>query len=222
MKFFVLQNPKTDEGSAVTDFVPVDGSRLGEAPRCPICGQFVGMLPLLPPVRIELEAWGADFGDIAFGPADEILVTERFWELYQASGLTGLLDVGPAEVVKAKFHGKARQSTPQYRCCRVAQGRAAINDAKSGLEKAGVQACEECRQGGIIKRTKRVVLEPDSWSDEDIFFARGLPGIILVSEKFQQLCEKSQVSNCWLAPAEEFSFDHYPWENDNAGATNKR
>jgi len=37
----------------------------------------------------------------------------------------------------------------------------------------------------------------------------------LVSEKFQQFCDKNEISNCLLVAAEEFSFDHYPGKKDN-------
>ncbi len=209
MKFFVLQNPKADERTAVTDFLPVDGSRTGEAPRCSACGRFIGMLPLLPPVRVELETWGTNFGDIAFGPSEELLVSARFWKLYQDSDLTGLIDVGSVEVVKLKSHQKPRKAAPRYHCCRVGLSKAAVDDAKSALEREEPATCKECRLGGIIKRIRRVVLEPSSWSGEDNFFSRGLPGTILASEKFEKFCRENQISNCLLIPAEEFSFDHY-------------
>lgn len=210
--FFVLQNPRAGGGAAVTDFVPADGSRTGEAPRCPVCGKYLGMSPLLPPVCVELEAWGADFGDIAFGPSDELLLSDRFWGLYQASGLVGLFDVGSVKVTSVKSHQKLSGAASGYHCCRVGRSKAALDDAKSGLEREEPWACEECRLGGIVKRARRVVLEPSSWSGEDIFFARGLPGTILVSEKFEKFFRGNRITNGVLVPAEKFSFDHYPWQ----------
>jgi len=212
MSFFVLQNPKADAGAAVTDFVPVDGSQTGEAPRCPSCGKYLGMLPLIPPVRVELETWGADFGDIAFGPGEEVLVSDRFWKLYQPSGLTGLMHVGLAEVASVKSHRTMSERAPRYHCCRVVRSKAAVDDAKSDLEREELSTCGECRLGGIIKRAQRVVLESNSWAGEDIFLARGLPGTILASERFEKFCRDNRVSNCVLVSAETFSFDHYPWE----------
>lgn len=212
MKFFVLdRHPKPDQVLGVTDFHLRNPVR-GEAPRCPVCGGYTGGLPLLQPVRVDLEVWGTQFGEFAFGPGDQLLVTEHLWALFRGSDLTGLLDVGPAEVIGVKAHKKLGLPLPCYRCCRVARSRAAIDEAKSGLEREPAQRCEACRLGGIIKRAKRIVLEPDSWSGEDIFFARGLPGTILASEKFQDFCVKNHVSNCVLIPAEKYSFDFYWWE----------
>lgn len=216
MKFFVLDNPKAGEGAAVTDFVPVDGSRTGEAPRCTVCRVYIGMRPLLPPIHVELDTWGSEFGDIAFGPGNELLISERCVKIFRASNLSGLIDVGPVEIKKVKLHKKLRGLAPQYYCYRVGHSRAVIDEAMSGLISEEPWTCIECRISGIIKRARSIVLAPNSWSGEDIFFARGLPGTVLASEKFQRLSQENQISNCLLVPAEEFSFDHYPWENLNA------
>lgn len=217
MNFFVLQNPKTGDGTAVTDFVPADGSRTGEAPRCPSCGKNLGMLPLLSPIRVELKVWGTDFGDIVFGPSEEFLVSDRFWECYKLSGLTGLIHVGPAEVVSKKSHWTLCERAPRYQCCRVGRSKAAVDDAKSGLVREERSPCGECRLGGIIRRAQRVILESNSWSGEDIFFARGLPGTVLASEKFEAFCRDNRMSNCLLVSAETFSFDHYPGDRRKGG-----
>ena len=198
----------------VTDFVQVDGSECGEAPRCSICGYYTGLMPLLPPIRVELETWGKSYGDIAWGPCNELLFSDRFMEMYQKHSLVGLINIAPAEIVKVKSRRKLRQPVPNYYCCRSMQSRAVIDDIKSGLVRDEHWTCGECRTGGIIKRTKRVLLEAGSWSGEDIFYARGLPGTILVSEKFSALCREYKISNCLLIPAEKYSFDYYPWEKN--------
>ena len=111
MRLFVLErHPEVSEVPAVTDFLYADNSSMGEAPRCPVCEKYVGMLPLLPPIRVELETWEADFGDFAFGTGDELLISEAFRNLYHASGLKGPIYLGPAEVVKVKSHQKAERS----------------------------------------------------------------------------------------------------------------
>lgn len=188
MRFFVLErHPDPGEVTAVTEFLYADNSPMGEAPRCPVCREYIGMLPLLPPIRVELETWESDLGDFAFGTGDELLVSDRFWKLYQGSGLTGLSYVGTAEVIKVKSHRKLRQAMLPYHCCGVIRSRAAVDDAKSGLERQKEWTCEECRSNGL-RSAKRIVLEPNSWSGEDIFYARGLPGRVLASEKFHIFC----------------------------------
>jgi hypothetical protein len=212
MKFFILHNPKAGRGDAVTDYVPVDGSRSGDAPRCPVCGKFLGMLPLLPPVRVELEAWGSRWGDVVFGPSDQILISAKLKTLFVESGLVGFIRFDPVEVVKAKRHESAVGGPLDYQLASIQRSRAALDESTSGLIRDETVTCEECHLGGIIKRVRRIVLQPNTWSGEDVFFARGLPGTIMASERFKRLCEDNKLANCSLIAAERFGFDHYPQE----------
>src|SRR5580693_2923927 len=101
MKFYVLEDPDLvrdpglKQSDAITDFSPLKPETLGEAPRCAACGKFTGMLPILPPIRVELELWGRRFGDIVFGPGNERLVTQRFRDAFLQAGLTGLSSFVP-------------------------------------------------------------------------------------------------------------------------------
>jgi len=45
-----------------------------------------------------------------------------------------------------------------------------------------------------------------------MFFSRGLPGTVIVTEKFKKFCVDGAESNCTIIPAEAYSFDFYPWE----------
>lgn len=213
MKFLILRNPTAERDDAATNYLPADGSSTGDAPRCTVCGRFLGMLPLLPPVRAELEAWGSRWGDVVFGPGDQILISERLKRPFTEAGLVGFVHFDPVEVVKTKKHKWSAGEPPIYWLASIQRSRAAVEESASGLVREEASTCEECRVGGIIKRLGRIVLEADTWSGEDVFFARGLPGTILVSERFKRLCEANDLANCALVAAEDFSFDHYPQEH---------
>lgn len=213
MKFFVLQNPKAGRGEAVTDFVPVDGALIGDAPRCPACGKYVGLRPLIPRVAVELEGWGAAWGDIAFGPGDQVLVSGRLKNAFVEAGLSGFTRFDPVVIAKTKRRRPSIcGSPPEFWLATVARSRAMLDDSASGLEREDGAVCPECGPAGLIKRVHRVVLKSDTWSGEDVFFARGLPGTILVSERFKALCETAGLANCSLVDAERYGFDHYPQE----------
>lgn len=213
MKFFVLQNPRAGRGEAVTDFVPVDGALMGDAPRCPVCEKYIGLRPLTPPVTVELEGWGASWGDIAFGPADQVLISGRLKTAFAEAGLSGFTRFDPVLVAKTKRRRPSISgSPPEYWLGTVARSQAMLDESASGLERDDGTVCPECGLAGVNKRLRRVVLRPDTWSGEDVFFARGLPGTILVSERFKSLCETAGLTNCSLVDAEKFSFDHYPQE----------
>jgi hypothetical protein len=208
MNFFVLTNFGGEQCKTATDFAPVDGSRMGDAPRCPVCGEFVGMRPLLPPVRLELESWGSQWGDVAFGPGDQILISERLKSLYADRNLIGFTRFDNVALAKVRNRMGALSDPPDYQLATILRGRAAIDDIASGLVREGRRTCEECRTGGIIKRLERVVFEQNTWAGEDIFYARGLPGTILVSERFNRLQAEGDVAFC-LVDASDFSFDRY-------------
>jgi ribosomal protein L34E len=213
MKFYVLENPKVGpgDGDAVTDYLYVDGSKLGDAPQCPVCGKYLGGMPLLPPIRLELKAWGSRWGDVAFFGGDQILVSNRLRDLFVEAGLSGFTRFDPAELVKISRRKKRVGSPPNYQLASIQRGRALVDDAASGLERNEPSTCDECRSAGI-RRTDRIVLEANTWSGEDVFHARGLPGTILASERFKRLCDDHDLANCCLVPAEDYHFDFYPHE----------
>jgi hypothetical protein len=212
VRFFVLEHPKDPVDDALTDFLPAPGSKSGDAPRCPRCGGAIGMMPSLPPIRVELETWGKRFGDVAIGVGNEVLVSERFKAAFLASGLTGFSPFVPAQVVEVVARrGKVPSSVPDYFVARPCRSRAAVDGLASGIDYEETWKCEECRIGHI-KRQRRVVLEPGTWSAEDIFIPRGLPGRIVTSERFKEFCGRYGFTNCSLIPAERHHVDHFPWE----------
>ncbi len=211
MNFYVLENPKTNESDAITEFFAVNHTATGSAPKCPACGGFTGMLPLLPPIKVEVETWGKRFGDIAFGGAHEILVSERFKSEFLKAGLTGLATFEPAQIVKIAGLRKTRELPPKYFLVNPVRSRAAVDRQASGIDGQNLRGCDECRLGDI-KRLRRLVLEPGTWSGEDIFRARGLPSTIITSERFKKFCDRYAFSNCVLVDASRYHFDHFPWE----------
>ena len=71
---------------------------------------------------------------------------------------------------------------------------------------------EKYGEANRCKACGKLIVESSTWSGEDIFIARGLPGIFLITEKFKTFCEECKIKNAVLIPAEEYSYDFYPWE----------
>lgn len=219
MKFFVLHNPAATRRREVTEYICAKPCNLGEAPECAACRDVIGVLEWLPPYRAQLKLWGGTFGDVVFGTGFKLLVSERFRTLWGDANLTGLDGFEPVEVTRVTRFGqgkKSRRRPPPYYCVSVARGRAAIDDARSGLEREDETTCPTCRLGreGIIKRTRRIVLERSTWSGEDVFIPRGLPGTYLASERFKRFCDQHKFANVLLIPAAEYGFDFYPDEGE--------
>jgi hypothetical protein len=170
------------------------------------------MMPLVPPIRLELQTWGEEWGDIAFGTGDQLLVSAELKQLVIRSGMTGFERFDAVEMVKIKKPRHLNSLPPVYELASIQRSRAAVDDEASKIIRQNSATCSECRIDGLLKRADRIVIEPGTWSGEDILFARGLPGIVLVSERFKSLCDENNPANCTLVEADAFSFDHYPWE----------
>ncbi len=125
-RFFVLDDDLF--GRCDTKFSGSKPVQTGDAPRCPTCGDIVGMRMWLPPYRGYLELHGGGFGDFVEASGYDFLVSERLAETFRAEGLTGLLGFHPVEVVGVRKRRKQAQAlaVPPYlavtarfgpRCC---------------------------------------------------------------------------------------------------------
>jgi len=212
VRFFVLEHPTDPVGDTLTDFHPASGTKRGDAPLCPKCGGPIGMLVRLPPIRAELETLGKRFGDLAFGVSNDTLVSERFRDAFLSSGLTGLSGFLLAKIVKIiARRGMISSPMPKYFFAMPGRSRAAVDDRASAMDYERRWTCEECRIGRM-KRLKRLVLEPGTWSGEDVFIPRGT---VVTSERFKEFCDRHAFTNCLLIPAEQYHFDHFHWEEES-------
>ena len=92
----------------------------------------------------------------------------------------------------------------------IVRSRAVIDRKLSELILDEPWSCKECRLGGIIKRINKIVIEKNTWSGEDLFFARGLPGTIITTERFKDFFFDAGIRNGELIEATQYQFDHYP------------
>jgi hypothetical protein len=212
-RFFVLTEGESwSRYDAEVD--PVEPENLGEAPRCPRCGDFIGMLPWLPPYRAELELHGQELGDLLKVPGYELLISERFAEAFRAEGLTGLEGFHPVEVLRVRRRGKGSRkplAVPRYQVVSPCYGRGAVDKVLNRVRTPEPPTCPECRATGV-DAIHGFVLEPGTWAGEDIFRPRGMQGDIVVSERFKDFAERHQLTNVVLTPTER-----YVWDPGNLG-----
>jgi hypothetical protein len=194
------------------DVLSADGTKYGDAPRCEACGKFIGLRCWLPPYKVELETWGYQFGDIAFpSGGEELLVSLRFKKLWECQGLVGLNNFAPVETVEVRRHRKLIGEPPPYFKATVILSQAIVDYVASGVDMEESPTCPVCRLGSGVKRWKAVIIEPSTWSGEDIFRPRWA-GAFLVTKRFKSFCEANEIKNTVFIPAEEYSHDFYPWE----------
>lgn len=208
MHFFVLQDEPISDGQCATvDVVDADGSSHGDAPRCETCGDYVGLREWLPPLRIELETWGTQYGDVATTGTD-LVVSLKFKEAWQESGLTGLSGFESVEIVKLKRRRKkAIGDPPQYFRAIVQRSQTAVDLAASEFVWDAPPTCPTCLLGDNVRRWSRVVIDENTWTGEDVFIPRGLAGVVIVSARFKQFCDRTKMKNVVLVPAETYEYD---------------
>jgi hypothetical protein len=206
-------------GDADTCFSEEKGFNVGDAELCPACGRAVSMLTWLPPFRVELELYGKGFGDFVFGHGgNDFLVSQRFRELYDQHGLTGLSGFDLVDVIKVKVKSRKMIALqpPMYFRVSPQHGPAALDVVASGLEWVDSPTCRQCETGNL-KRWKRLVLEPETWKGEDVFRPRKFSGEIMVTQRFKDACDADGITNAQFTPAEESGHDFYPGEKPQNG-----
>jgi len=207
-RFFVLEEG-APRSRYDTDVDPVEPENLADAPRCPRCGDFIGMLTSLPPHRVELELHGEELGDFIRCPGYERLLSERLAESFRAEGLTGLEGFHPVEVVRVRCMRRRPLkplTVPRYYIVSPCFGRAMVDVVLNRVRVSKPPTCMECRSTGI-DAIHGFVLEPDTWGGEDIFRPRGMQGDLVVSERFKDFVERHGFTNMRLTPTEQFVWD---------------
>jgi hypothetical protein len=207
-RFFALQDEMF--GLHDTKFDKADPVTRGEAPRCPQCGDFIGMRTWLPPYRGELELHGVSLGDFVEASGYDFLISERFAEAFRSEGLTGLLGFHPVEVTRVRRKGKKPRAktiaVPRYFAVTACFGRAAVDEVRSRIRRPEPIKCSECRSTGVDS-IHGFTLEPGTWQGEDVFRPRGLQGDLVVSERFADFVRRHQLTNMKLIPTEELIWD---------------
>lgn len=187
-----------------TSFERATGA-MGHAPQCPRCGAFIGMREWLPPFCGTVELHGQGFGDFMRGPGSGFLITTHLADAFRAEGLTGLQGFHPVEItrVRGRRRGSMPVDMPQYVYVIPVFGSAAVDETRSRIRRSDPIRCDWCRETGVDS-VHGFCLEPGSWNGDDMFFARGMPGTVIVSERFVGFVQRHGFTNMRLTPIEEY------------------
>jgi hypothetical protein len=212
MKFYYLATYWPGRMEADTYYYDATDENLVDAEQCPGCGKYISSLRQLPPYSVKIRYLGKIVGDIAFGPGYDILVSERLKTLFGEERMTGLKGFHPVTIVGVE--GRTRRTRPPdppaYYRVSVVRGQGIIDQEASGFEWEEPPTCDVCRRGEDLQRWKRIIIDPSTWSGEDVFYARGLASSVFCTARFKQFCETHQITNAILIPAEEYARDYYP------------
>ncbi len=175
----------------------------GDAPVCNRCGKYTALRPWVAPHFASLERVGPGWADLCFGTADEILVSERLATLARHADLAGLEERSLLNVNRYdRAHGNP--APPRYQVVRVKHSGVAVDRDASELLYERNRVCTACGIGEGEWTSRRVVLQGGHTATPDLFFARGLPGIYLASERFVRLLHDHGLTGVRAIPASEF------------------
>lgn len=208
--FYVLESsgPRIAHGLFATEIDPLDDA-VSEGEHCPFCGQMRGGFVSVPPVRVDVELRGREFGDIAFMPGMELAVSDRFRAAFLRDHLRGIHGFDDIHVRRTVSNDPSNQQldAPLYFLARPSFSGARVDDLRSGVSRRGLPRCQWCIDADII-RIDRVFLDLTHWHDEDIFVARGLDGVYVVTDRFRQWILRNNITNAYFVNALEFHYDY--------------
>lgn len=169
------------------------------------------MLSWRPPFRVKLRLHGEAPGDFAQanGAGADMIVSERFADAFREAGLTGLRGFASVEVVHVRRQRRGLKkdfTLPRYFAVTAPFGSALVDEARSHILRPGPFDCDYCRVIGS-DGINGFTLEPGSWNGDDAFLPRGLPGVLVVSERFARLITEQGLTNMELIPIEHFVRD---------------
>lgn len=215
MDFYVLQPDGMMFGTKWAYGELIKPVSFGEAPMCPVChSRPVASRAWLEPRKIRLSSSKpAKWGDLVWGAGFAFLVSGKMKHAYLQYKLTGIETfLPPVEIYQAgKKAPHALPDLPLYYPVQIELLGANINDIESEVLR-NPHHCHYCR--GDVISIKKVVVNEASWHGSDIFVARGLYGVILISDKFKKIVEMEGLTNIHLIPATEFNYDYrnpLPW-----------
>ena len=200
-RFYVLVPARGSESD--TEFFKSDPIRRGDAPTCDACGRFLGMRRWLPPRKAQLVVHGERAGDFAFASSSEFLVSESVASVLDDEGLIGLNALEEVDVPAILRPGPAQPR--RYFFGEVTLQGADLDPSRSDIERTDPSDCDVCLGDGIAS-IRGFEIADGTWSGADLFVARGLPGVVVVSEAFRRVAEERGFSNIELVPTEKFTW----------------
>jgi hypothetical protein len=144
---------------------------------------------------------------VIIASGNDLLVSRRFRQVYEQERLQGLQGFDPIEIVSIKRRRKTLEDPPEYYRVNTVWSRTRVDPTASGVEWDNKEPiCPECLEDGLVKGWNGVVIPPRLWSGEDIFRPRGVPGVIVTSQRFHAVCQANDIKNAFLLPAESYSY----------------
>ncbi len=200
MGYYIFDNRRFEEERfAYSEFSTSDFA-VGNAEKCPVCGGFVSMLELVPPIEIILS--NGFLADFIFGEITPFIVSQKFKEVYLKDEIKGVKEFLPVSV--KRIRGQKEKVNVKYFIPLIHRSDARIDEENSHLNRSGSVKCFECKKGTIIQSIDGLRLIPGTWSGEDIFYAKWLASTVFVNDKFVNFVRTNGFTNGSFTKASEY------------------
>jgi hypothetical protein len=196
MKFWIFDPPMFVGEWAYADTL---APRYGDAPRCPSCGKFIGMLPWLPPYRVRMLTGVKTSapGDVVTGPGFEsFMASERFVAEFQRSKLKGVERWEPVEIKRYN------EQTFKVAILPAPRTRAKLSEMHAVFTRNPPDDPVCCK--APLESYEGVVIDEASWTGDDIFRTTNLGGVLVVTDRFAKFTSAGEFTGIPLVPAETF------------------
>jgi hypothetical protein len=196
MKFWIFDRPMMVGDWAYADILD---PKYGDAPRCPSCGEFIGMKPWLPPYRARLFKGlkASTPADVITGPGfNGFMASERFAAEFQRSKLKGIERWEPVEIKRYN------EQTFKLAILPVPRTRAKLSEMHP-VFMGNPPDCPVCGTA-VLDSFEGVVIDEASWTGDDIFMTTNLGGMLIVTDRFAKFIGAGKFTGVPLVPAETF------------------
>lgn len=188
----------------VDRFEPIHRGTTDDCQKCPKCGEWMGLLPWLPPYRATIRAYGKQLGDVTYAGMD-LVVSEKFRVAWTEAKLQGIDVFHPLERIRVR-PARLGRKTPTYYFVKVQRFGARVDLERSLIEYDKPFTCMYCLEAGV-DTVRGFAIDASSWTGEDLFIAWGKPGSIIVTERVRQLRDDHDLKNMTLTPVEDYVWD---------------
>lgn len=214
MNFYIIQKPVSESESDRaygTDCDKTDHVRYNDAIHCAKCLKPISMRQWLPPFEVELTTYGRQYADFLECISD-MLVSDRFIEVYRNSELKGFDEFSPAQIVKLRHRTKKpAEPIPHLFRVPVKMSMTTIDQVVSEYEWEDCSKICPCCLTGPLIRYKAQIVDQSTWDGLDVFKPRGGKRI-LVSQRFVDTCQQHNLKMGDFIPSETFGYDGFPWK----------
>ena len=208
MIYYQLKIPSFAQYKYAWAELPEDATISDEFPECPKCGRAIGQHFWLQPHNVIIKQ-PKKVGDFVGGLVGaDLIVSERFRDIYEQSELTGLDDFFQLNVVQMGSKKGKEYPKPELFGATVRISNARVNYDLMNVkwfDSPKEDICNLCcpgggGDGGIYESYDSIHLIPETVEHYDFFIPINFVGNITISERAKEFIETNKFTNVLIEP----------------------